>query len=138
MKQELVDQLSSKYPYIFKSLKYVECCDGWFNIIDSMCSLIEGYVSKLPIELRDQVYAEQIKQKFGLLRVYFSKNISYIDGVIDMAEMQSNSICEDCGSTGKIWALGWIQVLCENCFEDEKKRLEKSYEDFKSNKSNIS
>lgn len=134
MNQELVDKLSAKYPHVFKKLKYIECCDGWFELIDSMCSLIEDYIIKLPIELQDQIFAEQIKQNFGLLRVYFSKNISYIDGAIDMAEMCSKYTCEDCGSHGEIRSKGWIQVLCEECFLDEKKRLKESYEAFRSRK----
>jgi hypothetical protein len=134
MNQELVDKLVVKYPYVFKKLKYIECCGGWFELIDSMCSLIEDYITKLPIELRDQVFAEQIKQKFGYLRIYFSKNISYIDGVIDMAEISSKYTCEDCGSHGELRSKDWVQVLCDNCFIDEKKRLKESYEAFRAHK----
>lgn len=117
MKQKLVDQLMIAYPCVFKKIRYIECGDGWFEIINSMCSLIESYISNLPIELRDQVFAEQIKQKFGSLRVYFSKNLSYIDGVIDMSEKQSLFICENCGLYGKITSSnGWFRVLCNLCF----------------------
>lgn len=135
MKQELFDQLSSKYPRVFRKITYITCSDGWFEIVNSMCSLIEDYISKLPLELQDQVYAEQIKQKFGPLRVYFSKNISYIDGVIDMAEMYSKFVCEECGSaSGEIRSLSYVQVLCEECLESQKKTIKESYEAFRTRK----
>jgi len=71
MKEELELQLVKKYPYIFKNYKGdktktcmawgMTCGDGWYDILDRACeklSKIEG------------VYAEQVKEKFGMLRFY--------------------------------------------------------------------
>ena len=54
MKQELDDKLVKKYPKIFKDrygdMKFtamvwgLECEDGWFWIIDNLCSCIQSYI----------------------------------------------------------------------------------------------
>lgn len=120
MKQELSDKLISSYPFSFKKLKYIECADGWYDLLNTLFSTIEGYLKTLPVELRDQIYAEQVKQKFGYLRVYFSKNLSYIDGAIDVTEALSTYFCEMCGkASNKSNDPYHMQSICDNCNSKE-------------------
>jgi len=54
MKQELEEKLYNKYPKLFKERNLpmtqtcmcwgLECSDGWFNIVDRMCSLIQNHI----------------------------------------------------------------------------------------------
>ncbi|NDC30845.1 MAG: hypothetical protein EBZ58_07930 [Bacteroidetes bacterium] len=56
MKQELEEQLYNKYPKLFKQRKLpmtqtamcfgLECGSGWFDIVDRMCSLIQGHIDQ--------------------------------------------------------------------------------------------
>lgn len=56
---------------------------------------------------------DQIKEKFGTLRVYFSGGDEYVEGLVSMAEAISGKICEVCGNKGQPNKGGWITTLCE-------------------------
>jgi hypothetical protein len=55
---------------------------------------------------------EQVKEKFGTLRIYVSSVTPYQSGVIDMAEEMSEHICEECGAAGKLYMKKWHKTLC--------------------------
>jgi hypothetical protein len=56
---------------------------------------------------------DQIKEKFGGLRIYFSGGDDYVSGVIGMAEDMSYKLCEVCGNKGNANKSGWIATLCD-------------------------
>jgi len=59
-----------------------------------------------------QVVVDQVKEKFGTLRFYYSGGDDYVDGVVRMAEAISAVTCEECGSPGEQRSDGWIRTLC--------------------------
>ena len=58
---------------------------------------------------------DQIKEKYGGLRMYFSGGDDYINGLVSMAEAMSYKICEVCGNKGECNKSGWFTTLCEGC-----------------------
>ena len=96
--QELFD----RYPLIFqdKDKPITESCmgwgidvpDEWYDLIDSLCSLIHYYCKFNPDV--EQVVAEQVKEKFGGLRFYYrgGDGDQYIRGMISLAEVLSERI----------------------------------------------
>ena len=60
-----------------------------------------------------QVTLDQVKEKFGTLRFYYTGGDDAIDGMVAMAEAMSGVTCEECGSPGKRVGGGWITTLCE-------------------------
>jgi hypothetical protein len=104
MNSELQDKLISKYPHQFKGLDYIECDDGWYDLLDKLCYLVQNELSrrislKEPLEYFCWI---QIKEKFGGLRAYAGGSNDYIHGLIAMAESMSYSICEYTGEKGKL------------------------------------
>lgn len=64
---------------------------------------------------------DQVKEKFGGLRFYFSGGDDYIEGLVHLAECLSYKICEDCGTTHNVGTTkGWITTLCQDCYEKGK------------------
>lgn len=61
------------------------------------------------------VYFEQIKEKFGTLRIYSTGDWNpTINGIIIMAEAMSTRICETCGKPGTSRSFrGWLETTCE-------------------------
>lgn len=59
------------------------------------------------------ISVEQIKEKFGGLRFYYSGGDDEISGMVRMAEIWAGHTCETCGNLGKQRSGGWIRTLCD-------------------------
>ena len=135
MSPDLDDTLCKKYPKIFKnrdgSIKETcmawgfECGDGWYGIIDTLCCEIQNHIDWKSRNASDeekdclQVVADQVKEKFGTLRFYYTGGDETIEGMVSMAEGLTKKTCEDCGCPGSSRGGGWIRTLCDTC--DNKK-----------------
>jgi hypothetical protein len=122
MNPQLQDKLFKKYPKIFAQkdqsmqttamCRGIECRDGWYWLIDQLCECIQGYM----VNLKDQIEALQVKEKFGGLRFYTNYSDSDVDGMIWFAESLSLNICETCGSTENVTQTkGWAMTRCKKC-----------------------
>lgn len=92
-----------------------ECGDGWFNILDQLMGDIQHYINWKNVngEVVRQVTLDQVKEKYGTLRFYYSGGDHYVAGMVTMAESMSGVTCETCGSPGTRTDGGWIRTLCE-------------------------
>ena len=126
MSPELDDKLVKKYSKIFadrhESMQKTamcwgfECDDGWYWLIDQLCSNIQSYIDDNPHKKISQVVATQVKEKFGGLRFYYEGGDSLIGGMVWLAESMSEHICESCGSIEHIGhTTGWIRTVCKKC-----------------------
>lgn len=141
MKNELQQQLYEEYPQLFsnkdkpptENLMCFGCDhgDGWYDILSALCWMIAQhernkagrvkYLSKNdPEKLKElpeyfPVKFDQIKEKFGGLRIYYSGGDDYVQGLVNMAECWSYKTCEVCGERGSPNKGGWISTLCESC-----------------------
>lgn len=104
--------------------------EGWWPILESLCGQISHHV-KWKNEQKEkynrgdgcpQVTVEQIKEKYGGLRFYYSGGDATVDGMVRMAESWASRSCEECGNIGISRSGGWIKTLCN---EHEEKRQEK-------------
>ena len=137
------NSLYEKYPDLFQNrlktpmescLSFgVECGLGWYEIINSVCWMIKQhednkrwrkeYLEKNePERLKEEqeyfpVKFDQVKEKYGGLRLYFSGGDEYVEGLVSMAEAFSYKVCEVCGNKGQPNKSGWISTRCESCRE---------------------
>lgn len=137
--------LCQKYPKIFRSQKDnseplemwgLECNDGWFELIDTLCTKIQSHIDWRSKNIQDaeqleslQVVADQIKDKFGGLRFYVHGGDDTTNAFISFAESMSTKICETCGQPGKQQGdRGWIHTACDPCLEKRawRKHIEES------------
>lgn len=136
MDSELQNKLYEKYPQLFSNKDKnplhscmawgCECGNGWYEILSSLCWMIKQhednivwqteYKQKEDPEYKSDyhnVKFDQVKEKYGGLRVYFSGGDDYIEGLVSMAEAISYKVCEVCGNKGESNKGGWISVRCE-------------------------
>lgn len=125
MTPELDAQLCERYPKMMvnrnKSMMETtmywgfECGDGWFNIIDQLMDNIQHHIDwrNRKGEVVAQVTVDQVKEKFGTLRFYYTGGDDYVRGLVSMAESMSGVTCESCGNPGKSTGGGWIKTVCE-------------------------
>lgn len=130
MNINLSNQLKEKYPQQFSQLKYIECGDGWYDLIDKLCNAIQNRIDfNLKQGNECSFYWAQIKEKFAGLRAYSYGADEYMRGATDMAEIMSYSICEYSGEKGKLRnkkmgengepKLAWMKTLSDNEAEKE-------------------
>ena len=103
-----------------------ECGDGWFNIIDQLMHNIQGHIDwkNRDFEIVPQVTLDQVKEKFGTLRFYYSGGDDAIDGMVRMAEAMSSVTCEECGKLGELRKdIGWYLTLCDKHYKIKKNEL---------------
>lgn len=124
MNEKLDELLCQRYPKMMvnrdKSMMETcmcwgfECGDGWFNILDQLMGNIQHHIDwkNKKEEVVAQVTLDQVKEKFGTLRFYYSGGDDYIDGLVTMAESMSGVTCEECGLPGTQTQGGWIKTAC--------------------------
>ena len=141
MDQELQNKLFDKYSKLFENrtksprescLSFgIETGNGWYELLSSLCHRITNHEENIEFRIKvrnkngvendaaDLLYVpvtfDQVKEKFGGLRIYFSGGDDYVFGAVGMAEEYSYKICEVCGNAGKPNREGWISTLCDNC-----------------------
>jgi hypothetical protein len=82
-----------------------ECGEGWYPII-------EDALEKLH-KLDEEIYVEQIKEKFGTMRFYISNGSDEAFKITEEAEKKSETTCEICGEKGELRSGGWLKTLCD-------------------------
>jgi hypothetical protein len=100
---------------------------GWWPIIENLCANIQHHTdwwnkNREARPVVEQVVVNQIKEKFGGLRFYYSGGDDTIAGMVRMAESWANVACEECGAFGKRRSGGWIRTLCDHHEEERQQR----------------
>lgn len=87
---------------------------GWPDADDRMKETLErGFRDVRPIV--PQVTVDQVKEKFGTLRFYYTGGDDHINGMVRMAESMSGCTCEECGNPATTGGQGWIRTICAPC-----------------------
>lgn len=116
---EFETKLMKKYPELFHKDKYgnpiqsycgISCPDGWIPLVDKLCNDIVLCCKENNITF----IIDKIKEKFGELRFYYSGGNEEIEKLINKAEKESLTICQNTGNLGKIRTdISWWRVLCD-------------------------
>lgn len=64
------------------------------------------------VKISPNYEVDQVKEKFGGLRVYLRHYEWATDNKVHQAEAQSRITCEECGEPGETAGPGWIKTLC--------------------------
>lgn len=117
MKPELVEELKNKYPKILEKSYDFSFEDGWYDLIDMACALVQSRLQRLNKE--NELKFTQLKEKFGGLRMYKEGYCDdYIDGVLGAVESLSFRTCEVTGNVGfRCYRGGWMRTLCPEQME---------------------
>jgi len=124
MTKEKQLELVAKYPKIFKNYGGdkmhtcmhwgIEFDDGWYDLIDKCLEKLQYFCDLCTTQEREvQVVADQMKEKYGTLRFYYTVyggndvEGSIISDIVEEAEYKSGRICEVSGDSGTLCQRGW-------------------------------
>jgi len=99
-------------------LNYAKRCVGlgWHGLVDQFYKDMDA----LGVEYQ----VDQIKEKFGCLRIYITTtgvDFKTAYSIVQEVEEASSKICENCGSPGTIRDdMSWILTLCDDCYQKVK------------------
>ena len=101
-----------------------ECGNGWNSILWKLCLDLSFMLKKMKGRKPDPEYSDfqvmQVKEKLGTLRFYVNWATDQMYDRIRQAEEESARTCEVCGLPGKLRDDGWLQTLCDECWEKNK------------------
>ena len=98
-----------------------------------LAEIIAGDFRQVP-ESIPQVTLDQVKEKFGTLRFYYSGGDDYISGMVSLAESLTGVTCESCGNVGEQRGGGWIHTYCTPCEEVREAKRAKEMEEWEMRK----
>lgn len=135
MTAEPTERILTAFPLLCRELplnqgyEHFECGDGWGDLIfDMLVEIDKAFGNQFQ---RESFILKQVKNKFGLLRVYFlllykdnpveeTWQIGLRDSIrraIDKAEVSSKFTCEKCGGKiGNFERKPNFSSLCEKCY----------------------
>jgi hypothetical protein len=131
--EEFSKQMEERFPKMFaEPYGGFAVGAGWWPIIEKLCANIQHHTdwwnkNRETRPVVEQVTVNQIKEKFGGLRFYYSGGDDTVAGMVRMAEAWADHSCETCGAPGKSRAGGWIKTLCDT-HETERQQRKKEYE----------
>jgi ssDNA-binding Zn-finger/Zn-ribbon topoisomerase 1 len=118
MNQENERKLVEDFPNLYRGVNLpitenlmafgFECGDGWFDLLYDL--------SKKLTETSPEIYAVQVKEKFGTLRFYITDYPDEANIAVQKAEKLSGVTCEECGKPGVLCHSGrWLKTICGEC-----------------------
>ncbi|WP_074118766.1 hypothetical protein [Bradyrhizobium sp. AS23.2] len=89
---------------------YPWCEEGWHDLLQRLCVRLEAALRE-----GETIQILQIKEKFALLRVYWSGDVSpetaaRLREAIALAEARSACTCERCGAEGRLYRDGGVYM----------------------------
>ena len=106
---------------------------GWWKIIEVLCENIQSHCDWMAKQEKGdncpQVIVNQIKEKFGGLRFYYSGGDQYVEGMVTMTEIWAGRTCEVCGIPGERRGGGWIRTLCDEHERERQKHMKRKNDD---------
>jgi len=123
---EFLTKMKGRCPNLYKRLPYIECNEGWFNLIERLSILIENELTDMEPSIAEGIYVIQIKEKFGGLRFYISEYTPFFEGAIGLAEALSFNICEICGNSNAMTRRvnGWYKTECDVHYNERAKNVD--------------
>lgn len=93
------EEFMSRFPILFQDRKKsmqetcmcwgIECPKGWYHILEQLCTVLEFNNMEFVRKYNLAIVADQVKEKFGILRFYFTVRTVDDDGIV-ITEVDGN------------------------------------------------
>ena len=118
------DEIRNRCPKLYSQGTAFECGEGWADLILNLSIEIERILNENLAN--DEMFAIQVKEKYGTLRFSMSMETKAISDLIEDAEAVSSQACEVCGAFAKMRGQKWIETRCDKCYKEDNDRRNQS------------
>lgn len=121
------EEFMSRFPILFQNRKLdmsktcmcwgIECPIGWYNILEQLCTALEYHNLESTRSHRLAIVADQVKEKFGTLRFYYTvRDVNENGEVVSMPD----EIDEDKRQV----VMDFLEMAADNLIEEAEKLTE--------------
>ena len=134
MRETLTKALYSSCPIIYRNRDAADtenrtqmvwgfqCGSGWFELLLNLSQAIEAIAEgrkQQGIPEHELPLVNQVKEKFGELRVYMKISGPGITELINEAQLDSTEICDCCGKPGEpVSVYGYVLTRCQQHIDE--------------------
>lgn len=114
---EWIATLKKHYPHLIPERLWFSCGAGWYEILDSFFTDVDGIMDGRP-----GFRLSYVKEKMGSVRIHFDTPLGFPEAdekalyrAYSLASARSTHTCETCGKPGSMRnSSGWYFVACDD------------------------
>ena len=120
------EDFMSRFPILFQHRKLsmqetcmcwgIEAPLGWYHILDQLCTVLEFHNMEFKDKYGIAIVADQVKEKFGTLRFYYTIRNVDKDGVVVEACAEDTRIADE--ENRRRIAIGYLEMLADKYIEE--------------------
>ena len=120
------EDFMSRFPILFQHRKLsmqetcmcwgIECPKGWWHILEQLCTVLEFHNLEFKDKYGIAIVADQVKEKFGTLRFYYTVMDVDKDGVV-ASRLDADKRVADEENRRRI-AIGYLELLADKYIEE--------------------
>ena len=89
----------------------IECPKGWWHILEQLCTVLEFHNLEFKDKYGIAIVADQVKEKFGTLRFYYTIRDVNKDGVVVEAGAEDTRIADE--ENRRRIAIDYLEMLAD-------------------------
>lgn len=120
------EDFMSRFPILFQHRKLsmqetcmcwgIECPKGWWHILDQLCTVLEFHNMEFKDKYGIAIVADQVKEKFGTLRFYYTVMDVDKDGVVASRKDPDERVADE--ENRRRIAIGYLEMLADKYIEE--------------------
>lgn len=120
------EEFMSRFPILFQNKKLsmketcmcwgIECPKGWWHILDQLCTVLEFHNLEFKDKYGIAIVADQVKEKFGTLRFYYTVRDVDKDGAVVEACAEDTRVADE--ENRRRIVIEYLEMLADKYIEE--------------------
>lgn len=120
------EEFMSRFPILFQNKKLsmketcmcwgIECPKGWWHILDQLCTVLEFHNLEFKDKYGIAIVADQVKEKFGTLRFYYTVRDVDKDGAVVDACAEDTRVADE--ENRRRIVIEYLEMLADKYIEE--------------------
>lgn len=100
----------------------IECPIGWWHILEQLCTILEFYNIEFTKNYGIAVVADQVKEKFGTLRFYYTPRVVDKNGVVSESGEDEKLVADE--ENKRRIAMDYLEMLADQIINEADRMTE--------------